>query len=350
LGMGCMRLPQDKSGKIINSEVNAMAEICMEHGVNYFDTSFVYHEGESETALGIALSPFDRRDYFLADKMSLWKVNSIADMDEQLELSLKKLKTSYIDFYLFHSMDEKYIKKLVALDGISWAKQKLAEGKIRHLGFSIHAPLKNLRELLDLYPFEFVQIQYNYMDEDDDPGTKGYEELTSRNIPVIVMEPLKGGFLTNLPEKITEPYREVGRSNAEIAFNWIRDHQGVALILSGMSSREQLNDNIKTFGNLTGLKEKEKAAILAVRKNIAAAQKVKCTGCKYCMPCPVGIDIPETFKRWNLASLQSQNDLTVTVNVDKEPLNKCKACKACMDKCPQKIDILSCFEEIKAGK
>ncbi len=338
LGFGCMRLPQ-KDGAIDQAHFNQMVDYAMENGVNYFDTSFVYHGGESETAIGIALEKYPRDRYYLADKMSFWSADSEEYLEKAFNTSCKKLKTDYIDFYLLHSLNDATFSTVKKLDAIKWAAEKKKQGKIKKLGFSIHAGYDCLVEILDSYAWDFVQIQYNYLDEDDNPGKKGYDELVKRKLPIIIMEPLKGGVLTDLPEEITAPYIKLGKSNPEMAFAWLAEKANIVTILSGVSNIEQLKQNIEIFKNLKPLGHEENTAIQSVRSAIKASQKVACTACRYCMPCPVGIAIPQNFKAWNLKAMQKNSNWISGTAINKTSLQGCINCGVCSSRCPQSLDI-----------
>ncbi|MFA6948375.1 MAG: aldo/keto reductase [Eubacteriales bacterium] len=347
LGFGAMRLPM-KDGKIDQAQVNDMVRTALKSGVNYFDTSLVYHGGESESALGTAFHGIARDSYYLADKMSFWTIPSADKLDEAFELQLKKLGTDHIDFYLMHSLDEGNWDIIKKYNGIEWAKKLKASGKIRHLGFSIHAGMKLLGEVLDANDWDFAQIQYNYLDRDDNPGWAGYDELERRGIPVITMESLKGGTLTNLSDKIVEPFTALGHTPAEMAFRWISAKDGVRVILSGMSNIAQMRDNIRIFTDMTDMTDADYSAIDEVVENIRASQKISCTGCRYCMPCPMGVEIPDLFRAWNTHSMRYGDNWINGGDVDTENAMKCVKCGKCMEHCPQKLRIPDMLEKMTA--
>ncbi len=347
LGFGAMRLPY-KDGDIDQQKVNEMVKYAIENGINYFDTSLIYHDGKSEVSLGIALEPFKRESYFLADKMSFWLVNSEEDLDKLFNTSCERLKTDYIDYYLMHSMTKEMFAKVKNLKAIEWALQKKKEGKIKHLGFSIHDDYDCLVDILNEHDWEFAQIQYNYMDLDDNPGKKGYDELVKRNIPIVVMEPLKGGALSNIPEHIATPFSELGKSNASFSFRWLAEQKGINIILSGMSDLNQLKENIELFKNISPLNEEEHQAILKVKENLKQLQKVNCTGCSYCMPCPIGITIPELFRSWNMRSMMKTHNWISGVDINKSLAEKCVECGKCMSHCPQNINIPEKLKQLVA--
>lgn len=348
LGFGAMRLPKT-DGVIDQDQVNEMVKYAYENGVNYFDTAYVYDGGKSEIALGKALKQLKRDDFYIADKMPLWLVKNESDLDMIFNKTLERLQIDYIDFYLLHSLDSETYPLIEKFNVIDWAKNKLSEGKIKHLGFSIHDDYDFLLKMLSIYDFEFVQIQLNYLDINDNPGLKGYEELEKREIPTIIMEPLKGGLLADLGDDIAKPFRELGGSNVSYSFRWLAEKKAIKTILSGMSSLEQLKQNIDEFNNLKPLTTDENNAIITVKHNIEEKQKVKCTGCRYCMPCPFGVTIPDLFKAWNTKSMKPKNWVSGS-NIDYDTAQKCRECKMCVRLCPQHIDIPNKLKEMIAEK
>ncbi len=341
LGLGCMRFPQDENGVIDQQQVNKMIDYAYASGINYYDTAPVYGDGKSETALGNAISRYPRESYYLATKCPIWEIKEVEDVETILNDCLNRLHTNYVDFFLLHAINAdrvKIIKEKKIIDKCLELKQR---GIIKHLGFSIHAPYAVLLDLLDLYPFEFGQVQLNYLDEETDPGLKGYEELRKRGIPVVVMEPVKGGIIANLTSEIGKPLRDFSNDSfASFGYRWVMDHDAVRVVLSGSSSFDQIKDNIKTFSEDKRLSKEEYDAISKVKANLEARQKVGCTGCGYCMPCPFGVRIPRSFWIWNY--IATYNDMASFF--DKEPypiedLKKCKECHACETKCPQGIKI-----------
>lgn len=349
LGFGAMRLPE-KDGAIDQEQVNRMVKHAFDHGVNYFDTAYVYGDGASELALGTALQQLDRSKFYLADKMPFWSIGE-NHLDACFQTSLDRLQTDYIDFYLLHCMGRDTYGAAKQLDAIKWAVQKKKEGKIRHLGFSIHDDYEFLLEILGDYDWDFAQIQFNYLDLQDKPGLAGYEELTRRNIPIVIMEPLKGGALADIPDHIAAPFRALGGSNVSYAFRWLAEKPGIVTILSGMSTLAQVEDNVRVFADIAPLSEAEHAAINQVEQNIKSTQKVPCTGCRYCMPCPMGVMIPDQFKAWNTQAMQPKSGNWISgAAVDAENAALCVSCGACMTHCPQHINIPEKLRELAAGK
>lgn len=347
LGFGAMRFPKKADGQIDQEQVNEMIRTAYVHGVNYFDTAYVYGGGASEKALGEALKQFPRDSFFLADKHPFYNLKTKEERDEFFQTSLDRCGVEYFDFYLMHAVNSKNAQGLVDYDMVNWALEKKKEGKIRFLGLSMHDTNDLLLKLLDLNDWDFVQIQYNYLDTEGEPGKTGYEELLRRNIPMIIMEPLKGGVLVNLPEHITKPFQELGKSNPEMGLRWIGEKEGIVTVLSGMSTLEQAKDNLSIFQNMQPLNEQELKAIQQVKENIIASQKVGCTGCNYCSVCPMGIDISGTFKAWNTKAMNEGSTNWISgAAIDADMIRKCVECGQCAAHCPQKIDIPGKLKEV----
>ena len=352
LGFGAMRFPQ-KDGQIDQEQVNKMIKIAYDAGVNYFDTAYVYNKGASEIALGKALKQFPRDSFFLADKHPYYNLQSMEQRDIFFQESLDRCGVDYFDFYLIHAINANDAPKIEQYDMINWALEKKKQGKIKWLGFSIHEKIDLLEKLVPLCDWDFVQIQYNYMDIEHEPGKAGYDLLVKNNIPVVIMEPLKGGILANIPDSLNEPFRKLGGSNVSYSFRWLAEHQGIMTILSGMSDIAQTEDNCNIFADLKPLSETEHKAIEQVAENIRSKQRVGCTGCAYCMPCPVGIDIPGTFKAWNTRAISEHNVKGNWVSgtaIDTDSLERCVACGKCVGHCPQKIAVPDRLKEILSEK
>ena len=347
LGFGAMRFPK-KDGVTDQEAVNAMILYALEHGVNYFDTAFSYGNGENERSLATALkaSGFPRESYMIADKMPFWKADSKEYLDKTFEESLKNLGTDYIDFYLFHAQNADLFEKALSFDAINWVNEKKRQGKVRHIGFSIHDSHDVLVRILDANQWDFAQIQYNYMDENDRPGKAGYEELVKRGIPMVIMEPLKGGMLSDLTDNIAGPFRELGGSNASYSFRWLCERPGIMTILSGMKAQEQVQENVEIFEVPKPLKTAEQEAIAKVVQNVKEQNRIGCTGCGYCQPCPKGINIPEIFHAWNTRPLYTGDNWVSGLDVNVKSASNCVKCGACVAKCPQKLPIPEKLAEI----
>ena len=344
LGFGCMRLPM-KDGAIDREQAMDMFDYAYQHGVNYFDTAWPYLNGTSEPFVGEALSRYPRDSFFVATKMPVWLVESEADFERIFEEQLKRLRTDHIDFYLLHALSQARFEKLVDQGLYELCKKKQAEGKIRYIGFSFHDPAERFPAIVDKYPWDFAQIQYNYIDPHLLNADLLYKTLTDRDIPCVVMEPVRGGFLSTLPESYNDIFRayDPERSPASWALRWVASHDNVKVTLSGMSNMQQMIDNIATFSGEVELSTEEQAVVEQVVQKILSVDTVPCTGCEYCMPCPFGVDIPEVFKAYNNFKLFQNTEMTRTAYFERlKPefrADHCKKCGKCMKACPQHIQI-----------
>ena len=359
LGFGCMRLPsrdnQPMSAKIDEELAIRMIRHAIDSGVNYIDTAYPYHQGSSEIVVGKALGDGYRERVMLADKLPVWLVNEPADFDRLLNEQLDKLKTDHIDFYLLHALTRKRWTDHVLRYGlIEKAESAIRDGRIRYLGFSFHDSYEVFEEIIKAHDWTFCQIQYNYMDIRNQAGVKGLKLAAEKGIGVIVMEPLLGGHLANPPAMVRTAMDEVADryTPAGLALNWIWNQPEVSLVLSGMNTMEQVEENlhaaeISAHGIFT---TSEKKAIAGLRKNYRAGIAVPCTNCKYCMPCPHGVDIPANFEFFNHAHLY--NDLPAAkfrYSIYLTPAqrsDKCIACKECEEKCPQEIKISTLMPKV----
>jgi predicted aldo/keto reductase-like oxidoreductase len=314
LGFGCMRLPilggAESPTDIFNpekfideKEAARMVEYAFEHSINYFDTAYRYHGGQSEVFLGRAIRPIRNR-IMLASKLPVWMVKSNDDFDRILDEQLARLGTDHLDFYLLHGLGRKNWELVRALGVLEFLRRATADGRIGHSGFSFHDDVAVFKKIVDSADWDMCQIQYNFYDEDYQAGREGLEYAFSRGIGVVVMEPLRGGKLVDrIPEEIMDKWNEapVGRSPVEWAFRWVWDQPQVSMALSGMSSMDQLIENIDIAGDAEAgcLTEAEKDIIRQVRGLYRRKLKVDCTACSYCMPCPSGVNIPENFSLYN---------------------------------------------------
>ena len=351
LGFGGMRFPV-KDGKIDRELAQQMIDLAYENGVNYFDTAVFYHGGESETFMGEALSKFPRESIFIADKMPPWQMNSKEDVEKTFEGQLKKLKTDYFDFYLIHGIGRNSIPKIQEYDIINFLEKKRAEGKIKYLGFSLHDTPEALSELLELHNWDFVQLQLNYVDWEVIRAKGNYELLVQKDIPCIVMEPVRGGSLHNFSGKTKEVFTNANpdATLASWAIRWVASLPNVKVILSGMSALEHVKDNLETCSNFKPLTSDEYNVIEEALEIINQAPTVPCTACKYCMPCPVGVNIPENFLYLNeYIKYENLGHLKWRCNAQlkkEEKSSECIACGKCSAKCPQHIDIPAELEKM----
>ena len=345
LGFGCMRYPILSDGGINEPEAQKMIDRAYESGINYYDTAYPYHNGKSETFTGKALKKYKRESFYLATKLPVWNVKQLDDAKRLLDEQLKRLQMEYIDFYMFHALSKNTWEKMRDLGVVEYLQDMKKEGKIRNLGFSFHDSFEVFMDILNYTDWDFTQIQWNYMDVEYQAGIKGYEEATKRNIPVIVMEPIKGGSLANLPEDVTAPLQALcpGDSNAKWALRWVGSYENVKVILSGMTTMEQVEDNLLTFHDFTALSEEEKKAVVQVSEALKNRVNNGCTACDYCMPCPVGVNIPQNFKIWNDLGMYGEagpakGSWTIHFS-DKQKAKNCVECGQCESHCPQSIDI-----------
>jgi len=344
LGFGGMRFPT------LNEEIDVeksteMLNVAYQNGVTYYDTAIVYHGGKSEEFMGTVLSKWDRSTYTIATKLTLGVYKSREEVEQAIDIQLAHLQTDYIDFYLVHSMNKNRLNQLTEWNIIPILEKWKKEGKIRNIGFSFHDSYEVFMDILDYYSWDFCQIQLNYIDKDIQQGIAGYYELEKRNIPCVVMEPVKGGKLAKFHEDAEKILKEANpnASIASWAMRWVGSLPNVKVILSGMTQMNQLEDNLKTFKHCKPLNETEKKLIEKVGETLNSLTKVGCTSCQYCMPCPVGVDIPGNFHIYNQNEM-FKNDgadsyfygLLVNKNAD---ASVCVECGECIPKCPQHINI-----------
>ena len=356
LGFGLMRLPE-KDGAIDIEQVSHMADSYMEAGFNYFDTAYVYHGGNSEKVVKEAIvKRFPRESFTIATKLPAWFLHSPEDRDKVFQEQLDRCGVDYFDFYLLHSLEdgnnydtyEKY-------DCFNWGIKKRDEGRIRHFGFSFHGTPELLVQVLDKHPeIEFVQIQLNYADWDNKIVHSGelYEILRDRNIPMIIMEPAKGGKLACLDDECAEILKAIRpeKSLASWAFRYVGSLPGIATILSGMSTPEQMEDNINTFKDFEPLSEEELAAIDKVKEIMNRVELAGCTSCKYCVEgCPMGISIPDVISAVNTKRKfpgDMRPQFFYNGLVDRySHASDCIACGQCEGVCPQHLPIISLMQE-----
>ncbi len=331
LGFGCMRFPTTAGGKISKARATKMIDTAMEAGVNYYDTAYPYHDGESESFMGEVLQKYERGTYYLATK----------------------LRTDYIDFYLLHSLDAGRFHKMCELGIVTWLEEQQKAGKIRYFGFSFHDNYEAFEEIIRYRAWDFCQIQLNYMDTEEQAGIKGYKLAEELDIPMVVMEPVRGGSLAYMEDSIGRHLKELSKNAtyASWALRWVGSLPNVKVILSGMSTMEQVHDNLYTFSPFMPLKPNEQIAILKVSTERKKRIKNGCTGCGYCMPCPKGVNIPANFRIWNDYGIYENigalkwgwsNDVTEA----EKPAN-CVECGLCEKACPQKLTIRADLKQLQ---
>ena len=365
LGFGCMRLPppegQQAGGAIDVPEATRMIRTAIDNGVNYIDTAYPYHNGESERVVGRALGDGYRDRVFLATKLPSWLVTSREEMDTYLDEQLAKLATDHIDFYLLHGLGRETWENLSRLGVLEFLDNARADGRIRHPAFSFHDELPVFKEIVDAYEWTFAQIQYNYMDEQYQAGTPGLRYAADRDLGIVVMEPLRGGLLSGDVPAIHQHLMDapVRRTPSEWGLRWVWNHPEVTVVLSGMSTMEQVIENLAFAeqGVLESLPPEELAVVEKMRETFASRVKIPCTGCRYCMPCPNGVDIPECFKNYNQAYTYDAREKAT--GVYNWVLNGsfsggipgyascCVQCGECEEKCPQGLPIRKHLKEVE---
>ncbi len=344
LGFGCMRFPT-RDGAIDMERTRELLDRAYEAGVTYFDTAWVYHGGESESAVGEIMSRHPRETYNLATKLPLFSLQSREEAVEIFEAQLRKLRTDHIDFYLLHCLTADNWAKVLKYDLIPLLEGYQAEGKIINLGFSFHDEYDVFERIATYRQWDFCQIQYNYMDINMQAGDRGYDLVRRLGIPLVIMEPLRGGSLASLPEDVTLPLREYRPedSTASWGMRWLLSHDNCRVILSGMNDMSQLEDNLGTFDAAERLSFDEIRLVEGVRDTLEKRVFNQCTGCYYCMPCPGGVNIPRNFKIWNEYGRYANKGAAVWQYFSDMPedsrAHNCLQCGACEAMCPQHISI-----------
>ncbi|HVM70660.1 MAG TPA: aldo/keto reductase [Anaerolineales bacterium] len=350
LGFGCMRLPtlDGKSANIDQEKVTEMIHAAIEAGVNYFDTAYGYHEQKSEIALGKALEGGYRAHVRIATKSPIWLINESADFDRLLDEQLKRLQTGTVDFYLLHALNSASWAKVQQLGLLRRAEAARADGRIRHFGFSFHDNLETFKQIVDGYGgWDFCQIQYNYMDTAVQAGSEGLQYAAAKGLAVVIMEPLLGGKLAlDLPA--TRPVWASAaqeRTPAEWALQWLWNQPEVSLVLSGMSTLEQVQENLRSasVSGVGRLGSDEVGLVARVRDVVNSLSPIACTRCEYCLPCPNGVDIPRNFDVYNRVAMYNalddcRNEYKRWIPDDQKAA-ACIQCDECLPKCPQQISI-----------
>lgn len=354
LGYGCMRFT-NTAGAIDMEKAEKELMAAYEMGVNYYDTAYIY--GGSEAAIGKIFEKNGiRKNINIATKLPHYLMNSMESIEKCFQEELSRLRTDYIDYYLMHMLnDVKTWEKLVEMGIMDWIREKKESGVIRQIGFSYHGNTESFCKVVDAYDWDFCQIQYNYLDEHAQAGRKGLNHAAAKGIPVIIMEPLRGGKLvSNLPEKAKHLFAEHPKkySPAEWAFRWLWNQPEVTCVLSGMNSMEMLEENVRVasecqVGEFT---EEDNALLAQVVEAINSKMKVGCTGCGYCMPCPMNVDIPGAFAAYNVSAVDGKQEAwyehfrSSIFRKDATSISNCIGCGKCEKHCPQGISIR---EELK---
>lgn len=353
LGMGCMRFPLIEGTNDIDKELTEkMIDTAIKEGITYFDTAYPYHNGQSELVVGEVLKKYPRDSFTLATKMPSWYLKTEGDAKRIFAEQLVKCQVEYFDFYLCHAMNAEFHELYKRLGVYKDLQELKAEGKIKHLGFSFHDTVKNLIPIADELPWDFAQIQFNYLDYKMQDAKGQYEELTKRGISVVVMEPVRGGLLANICPEAEEIFKakEPNMSNASWALRFAAKFPNIKVILSGMSNLEHVIDNLNTFNNYKELDEADLEVVENAKNAIFGNNFIPCTGCKYCMPCPMGVNIPKLFMFNNMYGIHKNKDhfKDWLAHMDpKELPDSCIACGKCMRACPQSINIIERLKDIK---
>ncbi len=356
LGFGAMRLPViGKDDSNINEpEAMKMIRHAIDQGVNYLDTAYPYHMDKGESFVGKALLDGYREKIKLATKMPTWYIQSYDDFDRYLEEQLKRLQTDYIDFYLLHSMNKEFWPKLRDLDVRKWADRAISDGRIHHLGFSFHDSFEVFKEIVDAYDkWTLCQIQYNFMDIEYQAGTKGLRYAAEKGLAVAIMEPLRGGQLTKeLPESIAQLYKNmpVQRIPADLALQWVWNHPEVSVVLSGMSAMPHVTENLASAENacVGSLSAEELSFVDRLRDEYLRLSPIPCTDCKYCMPCPNGVNIPRIFELYNDGVMYNEprpSRFHYRLLEKEQQGDNCIVCEECEGLCPQDFSIPEWLEK-----
>ena len=355
LGFGCMRLPvldQDWS-HIDEAEAIRMIRHAIDHGVNYVDTAFPYHVGNSERVVGKALKDGYRQKVKLATKLAPWLLKSGDDFDRFFNNQLERLQTDKIDFYLLHGLNRHFWKQMQEWKAVRWVEDKITAGQVGYLGFSFHDDYDVFKQIVDAYDnWTFCQIMYNYMDVDNQAGRRGLKYAAGKGLAVVIMEPIRGGSLAKEPPELVAKVWQtfsIDRSLAEWALQWVWNHPEVSIVLSGMSTMQQVIENLASAehsgpGKLT---KDELSLIDKVRKAYRGYSPVPCTECGYCLPCPNGVEIPTIFRIFNEASMYDDFNFPQFIYMGAVPAglkedqraDNCQECLECVEKCPQQIAI-----------
>ncbi|HHH84558.1 MAG TPA: aldo/keto reductase [Firmicutes bacterium] len=356
LGFGCMRFPKREDGSIDEQKSEAMITEAIGNGVNYIDTAWPYHEGKSEPFVGEVLHNNKLRDkVYLATKLPTFLIKKEEDFEDYFKQQLERLKTDHIDYYLVHTLNRRLWKNAKEKGLFRFLDRIKSDGRARHVGFSFHDHIDVFKEIVDAYPWEFCQIQYNYLDIDYQAGREGLLYARGKGLGVIVMEPLRGGSLVHkLPSDVKAVWDKspVKRSHVEWALKWVWNHPEVDLLLSGMSEPEHVKENVRLAGEAYPgeLTEKELKLADEARSRFLEKLRVNCTACGYCLPCPQGVAIPSIFGIYNDAFLfedpESGRERYQNWIKKEARASRCVECRACEKACPQQISIIASLKDV----
>lgn len=361
LGFGAMRLPVNEDGSIHEEKAIAQMRRAIDNGVNYVDTAWPYHGGQSEGVVGKALQGGYRDKVKIADKLPSWAIKSRADMDRILDRQLERLGVETIDYYLLHALEGDSWDRLESLGVIDFLEKAKADGKIVNIGFSFHGNKEDFSRIIDAYDWVFCQIQYNFLDTQNQAGTAGLQYAAAKNIAVIVMEPLRGGNLgrSETPPAIQQLWAtaETSRTPVEWALRWVWNSPEVTVVLSGMNDDQHIDQNLAIAGQAeaNSLTDAELELVARVADKYHELMPIPCTGCQYCMPCPAGVNIPSCFEIYNTGQMfeepQQRTQFVYAVQNGgvrgtSTCASQCVECGQCLDHCPQHIEIPARLKEV----
>ncbi|NLL37475.1 MAG: aldo/keto reductase [Fretibacterium sp.] len=360
LGFGCMRLPT-KDGLIDEPKAEALMREAFEGGINYFDAAWPYHGGKCEEFVGRAMKPW-RDKVTLVTKLPVWLLEKPEDMENFLHKQLEFLRTDHFDIYLLHSMNAERWDKMQRMNALDFLERARKAGKIRGIGFSFHDGLNSFKTIADAYPWDMCQIQYNLLDDNFQAGTEGLRYAASKGLSVVVMEPLKGGNISlPVPEELKSEAKAAGYTApnlADLGLRWVWDHPEVSVVLSGMTTPEQLRQNLASAkrGMPGNLSDAERTFAAQVRSFFVERMRVPCTSCAYCKPCPQGVDIPQCFTNLNNAAIsgnweaqKANYNYILAPDREGKKASHCVECGECEPKCPQRIPIREKLKEVVAA-
>jgi predicted aldo/keto reductase-like oxidoreductase len=357
LGFGCMRLPvlNGQYDKVDIDRAIPLIRDAIDKGVNYLDTAYPYHNGQSETVIAEALKEGYREKVFIADKLPSWLIQKREDMDHYLQEQLKRLQTEQIDFYLLHSIKEEYWASLKSLGVLEFLDNALADGRIKYTGFSFHGEIELFFDVIDSYEWDMCQVQYNIVDANYQAGIEGIRYASNKGVGVVIMEPLRGGTLVKtVPSEVQDIWDQapIKRSPAEWALKYLWDLEDIDTVLSGMTRNEDLEENLKIAdtGYSNSLLPEEKDIIKEVRLAYKERVEVNCNQCGYCMPCPSGVNIPGNFQQLNYAHMfkdveNSRMNYYMLLKED-ERAPSCTECGECEKLCPQMVPIQKTLKKV----